>query len=441
MKKIKFLFLLIATIIGYTSMAQVAINKDGSVPNSSSILHVKGDATNKNIIIEPGTNGNVGIGETNPSEKLVVDGNIDINSYLYFDKDNHSTKIFRSAYSLYLDAPNGDIRLDNGTLNVDCSTDRVGIGISNPNSKLEVAGLVHSTTGGFKFPDGSTQTTAAEGLWVDDSYGIHYNDNVGINTTSASTDKSLYINGGSNFVALEAYNSTSRAIAGETSTGRAIFGLANNTSGYAGYFTGKVSFSDRLERQSDNNTYIDFTNNDEVTISAGGINMIKMDEASSNSNIIFDVGSLMDIKISQYNPTHIKMVPTYTSSTGIGYIGTSSEYWNSGYIYNIYTYNFTNYSDKRLKKNIHTIKDALEKTSQLRGVSFEWKNDNADTGQKMGVIAQEVEKIFPDLVTEDEKGYKSVSYTQLVGVLIEAIKELKKDNENLEKRLDILESK
>ena len=81
--------------------------------------------------------------------------------------------------------------------------------------------------------------------------------------------------------------------------------------------------------------------------------------------------------------------------------------------------NITAYSDERLKENIETIPNALETVKKLRGVSFAKK----DSGIKgIGVIAQEIEKVLPEVVVDAE--YKSVSYGNIVGLLIEAIKEL-----------------
>ena len=69
----KLLFISTAMLlIAATAYPQVAINKDGSNPNAGSILHVKGDTTNKHVLFEPGTNGNVGIGTTSPSDDLSV---------------------------------------------------------------------------------------------------------------------------------------------------------------------------------------------------------------------------------------------------------------------------------------------------------------------------------------------------------------------------------
>lgn len=78
-------------------------------------------------------------------------------------------------------------------------------------------------------------------------------------------------------------------------------------------------------------------------------------------------------------------------------------------------------SDENLKKDISTIGGALDKVKQLRGVDFTWK-DNDTKGK--GVIAQELQEIFPELVSNDSTGNLSVNYTGLIAVLIEAIKEL-----------------
>ncbi len=79
---------------------------------------------------------------------------------------------------------------------------------------------------------------------------------------------------------------------------------------------------------------------------------------------------------------------------------------------------FNSLSDKNYKKNIITVDNALNKVEQLRGVSFNWKENQKPS---LGVIAQEVEKILPELVSQGD--IKSVNYNGIIGVLIEAIKE------------------
>ena len=95
-------------------------------------------------------------------------------------------------------------------------------------------------------------------------------------------------------------------------------------------------------------------------------------------------------------------------------------------------------SDKTLKKDIKLIENPIEKIKELNGVEFTWKeNDKED----IGLIAQEVEEVLPVLVSTNEEGLKSVKYGNIVSVLIEAVKEQQNQIEELESRIDELESK
>jgi hypothetical protein len=85
-------------------------------------------------------------------------------------------------------------------------------------------------------------------------------------------------------------------------------------------------------------------------------------------------------------------------------------------------------SDINLKTNIHSIDNALDKVLQIRGVNFNWKETKKSS---IGVIAQEVEDIIPEVVSGDET--KMVNYNALIGVLIEAVKELKSEIDELKK--------
>ena len=96
-------------------------------------------------------------------------------------------------------------------------------------------------------------------------------------------------------------------------------------------------------------------------------------------------------------------------------------------------------SDRRWKEEIVTLEDSLDRVTKLRGVSFRWKDPAKGEGPQIGLIAQEVEKVFPALVSTDSEGYKSVSYDKLVAPLIEAVKDLKAENDELHTRNDELE--
>ena len=110
-------------------------------------------------------------------------------------------------------------------------------------------------------------------------------------------------------------------------------------------------------------------------------------------------------------------------------------------------------SDFRFKKNIVTLNSALDKILQLRGVSFEWKAEEFPDkgfthGENVGFIAQEVEKIIPDLVQDGPGGYKSIAYDKLTAFIVEAMKEQqtqiessKSENIKLTSRVQELETK
>lgn len=88
--------------------------------------------------------------------------------------------------------------------------------------------------------------------------------------------------------------------------------------------------------------------------------------------------------------------------------------------------NITAYSDISLKENIEVIPDALSKIQKIRGVSFDRKDIN-DSPRFVGVIAQEVEEVLPEVVSVNDDGIKSVAYSNMVALLIEAVKELKQE--------------
>ena len=95
-------------------------------------------------------------------------------------------------------------------------------------------------------------------------------------------------------------------------------------------------------------------------------------------------------------------------------------------------------SDERLKDNIQNIENPIEKVQSLKGVTWDW-NDNASDVQhslpNVGVIAQDVEKVLPQLVRDNEGGYKAVDYDKLVGLLIEAVKDQQSQIDELKSKL------
>ena len=90
-------------------------------------------------------------------------------------------------------------------------------------------------------------------------------------------------------------------------------------------------------------------------------------------------------------------------------------------------------SDINFKENIQTVDNALDKVMSLRGVSFDWKKSKEPS---FGVIAQELEQVFPELVRGESP--KAVNYNGLVGILIESIKDMKQEIVSLNEEIQSL---
>jgi hypothetical protein len=177
--------------------------------------------------------------------------------------------------------------------------------------------------------------------------------------------------------------------------GRAIFGEQDNIDGFSGFFTGGKFF---------------------VNADVGIGTTIPTQALDVNGN-----ARIRYIGTGAYSkPVNITTNGTLTTST----------------------------SDGRLKENVRTLQNSLNKVMQLRGVSFTWKN-NPEYGQRIGFIAQEFEKVIPELVfTNETDGYKGINYAEVSSVLVEAIKELKAANDRLkvenrqqQSRIELMESR
>ena len=114
-------------------------------------------------------------------------------------------------------------------------------------------------------------------------------------------------------------------------------------------------------------------------------------------------------------------------------------YFDNTGTFNAPSFNAT--SDLRLKENIKPLENSLEKICTLQGVEFNFKNNK--NNKMIGFIAQEVEKIVPEVVktANDEDKYKSLAYGNVTALLVEAIKELREEVKELKEEIKILKSK
>jgi len=148
-----------------------------------------------------------------------------------------------------------------------------------------------------------------------------------------------------------------------------------------------------------------------------------------NDNIICSFGNSNDGELF-CNGSHMYL--DLNSGIGNFYIrdGTTTRYTFNDNGSLTCTGNVTAYSDITLKRDIEVISGALDKVSAIRGVTYT-RTDLPEEPRQAGVIAQEVEQVLPEVVLTDEEGIKSVAYGNLVGLLVEAVKELKAEIEIL----------
>ncbi len=140
----------------------------------------------------------------------------------------------------------------------------------------------------------------------------------------------------------------------------------------------------------------------------------------SNANFLYDPSGAGDFYIRQQGNLYVKNIDSLFYRT-------------------VFALAFTTSSDRRLKEKIQPIIDALKKIKAMNGVTFAFKQDPKTV--RMGLIAQDVEPIVPEVVSIDNKGMRGINYDGLVGLLVEGIKDQQKQIDVLTARLDKLEKK
>jgi hypothetical protein len=186
-----------------------------------------------------------------------------------------------------------------------------------------------------------------------------------------------------------------------TTTGRVGVGTADPD--FKLDVAGNAGFNEYIRHNGDNDTHIRFQAN-QVDISAGG-NIYSYDGAAFN--LTGHLSASGNISGSQIE-----------ASGDIIAFGSS---------------------DRNLKDNIQPIENPLEKMDKIGGYTFVWNNKQSTyQGKDVGVVAQEIQEVLPEIVSGRANGYLGVKYEKIVPLLIESIKELKKEVEDIKQKCDCL---
>ena len=361
------------------------------------------DRTGKGVT----TNVRVGVGTNNPSAKLDVVGNTELNGDV---------------------AINSDLDVGGGILYVDGSLSRVGIGTTVPLVKLHVFTSNFESTAVLAESDAGTGVVGSSNS--DFSGGKFFSDS-GIGVIGVNGDKSSF---GGLFKGAEN--------TGTIATVKISSRLSPSSSPQTMLLDGN-----EIDAVVDKSLFLNNNSSGDVVLARGGGSVrIGTGPDNDGSNAALEITSIgpgggLQTMLLDGNEIDAKDATLFLNFNSGGDIvlarGGGDVVVNTTVVHS---------SDRHLKKNITTLDGALDKVLNLRGVSFEWKkvegrNSHPQQGVQIGVVAQEVEAVVPELVKTDAEGYKSVAYANITALLIEAVKGQQELIKTLQQRIENLEAK
>jgi hypothetical protein len=309
------------------------------------------------------------------------------------------------------------LTVDTDVLHVDSTNDRVGVNKTNPSYEFDVTGNARVTNsirvGNYIYHDGDTNSYL--GFGAADDFRIFCGGRQLMRCDEGADPDVLQFMTSTNYTTSEG----NWAMSGNVTVGGDVSATDVDVSG-----TVQIGSEVVLQESTDRADLLQITS---TTSGWGGL-QIRNSSNEGRWSFMTD-GSSAGLYDDENGDWHVLMaenayVRLYhngsqkleTTSTGITVTG-----------------DVNSTSDIRYKKNIEPIDNALEKVQSLNGVTFDWDNDAFEetedtkkpefTERATGVIAQDVEKVLPEAVRENEDGFKNVAYGNMVGLLIEAIKE------------------
>ncbi len=396
---------------------------------------------------------NVGIGTSAPEYSLDVVGDINFSGDFYQGGSlfvSTPWTITPAGSGEDLSFTSGNVSVGTTIFHVDSIENKVGIGTIQPAYDLDVVGDINFSgafyQGGLPFV--STPWTIETG-----PDALSYTDgNVGIGVENP--DANLHVSGNVYATNVECSNLIFDTVLVTPSAGLNNIVNVSNTTSNTVQFTnndtsiityGKVGILKIIPDATLDvfgNAYISSnltvdTNTFHVDSTSNRVGIGKIDPAYTldvvgnayiSSNLTVDT---LDVVVNAYISSNLTVdsntfhVDSVANRVGIGKIDPAYTLDVNGTIYA--SGDLIAFSDERKKTNIEPIPNALEKVLQLRGVTFD--KIDGDDRRHAGVIAQEVEKVLPEVVYTDIDGMKGVAYGNVIGLLIEAIKELARNKE------------
>jgi DNA-binding beta-propeller fold protein YncE len=295
---------------------------------------------------------------------------------------------------------------------------KVGIGTTAPSQRLEVAGQVYSNYGGFRFPDNTVQTTAFTG---GDNLGNHMATqqlvlaSAGLRFADGTQQTTAFTGGDNlgNHTATQNLNLASYQLVGNGGTQ----GVSVSSGGNVGIGTTAPVAALHIDGAEGTSTTA-------VGVTLGG-------GSSSNPNIeLRSVGRTPYIDFAETSGVDFTTrLISQGGTLNVAYGGAASQ---PTYLFKVngglQCTSLNQTSDARLKTQVRPLTGALASVLALRGVRYRWNALGVQRGgtagaEQVGLLAQELEQVYPELVSTDAQGYKAVNYAQLTPVLLEALKE------------------
>ena len=422
---------------------------DMVITTSSNTQHILlGNQSNTAAMVTI-TSNRVGIAKSNPGYALDVVGDVNFTSGLYnngtlfqtsrwssnaqgiFILSNVGVQGVPSACNRMIVYGAGGIGLSNlGYTFIAASNSLLGVGTSNPAHTFDVAGSINFSNSLFQ-----NGVPYPASRWTSNASGVSIQSNVGIRT-AANASNALTVNG------------TLVMMSNILPTTNALYDIGTSTARFKDlYLSGSTRLSGAVALQTDvtlSNLVVTAPLVVQSSTTTKGVEIVRDDLAS--------VGTVLAMSVSGFTQTSNAMIFTlgnntsnqfysFNSSTaeilriaGNGNVGiaTSNPLYPLHVTGTIYcSGDVISFSDSNVKTSLLPISGALDKLEHITGYTFE-RRDLGTVGKRYaGVLAQDVEEVLPEVVYTDYHGNKNVAYGNMVSLLIEGIKELRKENQTL----------